>query len=138
MVFTRFTFGDANYFFTKIQTISSANRFFIEICFTFAISIKYSDRMNWKKYVGIAIFALLLVAAGAVWYRYYYNFSEGYRSGTVLKVSHKGKLFKTWEGQLQLDQMGNKIWDFSVYDDSAILEQLKNASIDGHRVTLIL
>ncbi len=52
-----------------------------------------------------------------------YTYSEGSRSGMLLKFSNKGYLFKTWEGELNLGGMTqaegtmlNNIWTFSVRD----------------------
>jgi hypothetical protein len=32
----------------------------------------------------------------------YDGYSEGYREGFVTKISHKGLIWKTWEGQMQV------------------------------------
>ena len=31
---------------------------------------------------------------------YYVTYSEGYRAGELVKFTHKGLLFKTWEGEI--------------------------------------
>jgi uncharacterized protein YxeA len=41
------------------------------------------------------------------------NFSEGNRVGNVVKISEKGVLFKTWEGQLSYGD-NKEMWDFSI------------------------
>jgi hypothetical protein len=53
-----------------------------------------------------------------------YTYSEGSRTGMLLKFSHKGYVFKTWEGELNLGGMTqgettmlNNIWIFSVRDN---------------------
>lgn len=53
------------------------------------------------KKVWLAIVALLLVAgAGYVYYRFYFVFGEGVKSGELNFVVKKGYIFKTYEGRL--------------------------------------
>ena len=87
--------------------------------------------------------SLILLAAGAYWY--WGSFSEGVRSGVVVKVSRKGYLFKTYEGQLNLltfgavrsQNMVSESFDFSVSgDQTAVIRQLEEASLSGERVSL--
>jgi hypothetical protein len=75
------------------------------------------------------------------------EFSEGSRSGVIQKLSKKGMIWKTWEGELNLgyteastDSNGHQnirpaIFHFSVSSDW-MAEKLKEAEIDGKRVTL--
>lgn len=71
------------------------------------------------------------------------NYSEGERSGTVYKISKKGLLFKSYEGEMNLGgmaadangQMVANSFKFSV-KDPAIVEQINAASNSGKRVTL--
>ena len=55
------------------------------------------------------------------------NYSDGSRAGYLIKISEKGYVFKTYEGQVNLGGIGdgevnaivaNNIWDFSVMEDS--------------------
>jgi hypothetical protein len=68
-----------------------------------------------------------------------FTYSEGERTGTVTKLSHKGLLLKTWEGELNMGglEVGGKssVWQFSV-DDPAIIEDIKKAQRAGGRWTL--
>lgn len=48
-------------------------------------------------------------------------YSDGYRDGHIQKLSHKGVLFKSWEGQMalpglqaQADKSVSNVFDFSV------------------------
>ena len=74
-----------------------------------------------KFLVAVALLAILIVGGG-VWFASVADYSEGYRVGKVIKLSHKGYVFKTWEGTLdfgylQTDPQGGvatRIWDFSV------------------------
>jgi hypothetical protein len=44
------------------------------------------------------------------------TYSEGVRSGELIKVSHKGMVFKTWEGEISQGISGAQIFSFSVLD----------------------
>jgi hypothetical protein len=44
---------------------------------------------------------LIVVFTGIfIYYKYYYSYSDGYRAGLLQKFSHKGNLFKTYEGEM--------------------------------------
>lgn len=65
-----------------------------------------------------------------------YTYSEGTRTGYVQKLSHKGWLCKTWEGELAMTTVPGtapQIFNFSVRNDSVATEIEK---IAGHQVTL--
>jgi hypothetical protein len=65
-----------------------------------------------------------------------YTYSEGTRTGFVQKLSRKGWLCKTWEGELAMStQPGTapQIFNFSVRSDSVAREIEK---IEGSQVTL--
>ena len=72
------------------------------------------------------------------------NFSSGYRAGVPIKVSHKGVLFKTWEGQLNVGGLTSTgqgaiptTWEFSIPDDLAgVRDQIEEAITAGKRVKL--
>lgn len=64
------------------------------------------------------------------------HYSDGVRVGHVQKLSHKGLVFKSWEGELTLEgisthgvgdskDIGN-VWDFSVCNDD-VLKQVQSA-----------
>ena len=64
----------------------------------------------------------------AIYFVFLYNatYSEGLRSGELIKFSNKGVVFKTWEGELSQGLSGNKIFSFSVLDnDTQVIEDLK-------------
>lgn len=67
----------------------------------------------------ILIVILLTIAImAALWYSflYYVDYSEGYRSGELIKFSSKGYLVKTWEGEISQGISGAQIFAFSVMD----------------------
>lgn len=53
-----------------------------------------------RRFLAFIIFFLLLLAAGFVYYRYYWVFGEGVKAGELNFVVRKGYLFKTYEGML--------------------------------------
>jgi hypothetical protein len=97
------------------------------------------------KIVKRVAFAIILVLLGTTAYFYFGTYSEGIRSGVVLKVSKKGFLFKTYEGQLNLLTFGAsknqnliaETFDFSVDShESEIIKTLEEVSLSGERVSL--
>ena len=79
-----------------------------------------------KKIISLVI--LGIVALGALYYAviYFVPFSEGVRSGELIKISHKGVLIKTWEGEISQGISGAQIFSFSVLDkDKEVIEKLK-------------
>jgi len=63
----------------------------------------------------LLIFAIAMIGCS--------NYSEGYRVGTVTKFSKKGKVFKSYEGELDLGRIKSvgdsgrlvmDMWDFSI------------------------
>jgi hypothetical protein len=52
-------------------------------------------------------FLILLVLFGAIliYWKFFYTYSEGYRAGLLQKFSHKGVLFKTYEGEIILSSV---------------------------------
>jgi len=53
-----------------------------------------------RRFLGIIILIVVLVIAGIVYYRYYWVFGEGVKSGELNYVVRKGYVFKTYEGKL--------------------------------------
>lgn len=73
--------------------------------------------------LGIAVVSMLLYFLAV----YYITYSEGYRAGELVKFSHKGVIFKTWEGEISQGISGAQIFSFSVLDkDKEIIENLNN------------
>ena len=90
----------------------------------------------------ITLLIVVVVGGGVGWYLLTGNYSEGDRSGNLIKLSRKGYVFKTWEGQLDLGGIGTTAqgdmssrWEFSVYDsDQDVLDALNSAS--GRKIKL--
>ena len=83
--------------------------------------------------IGITISGAVLL----VFFALYGNFSGGERVGKIIKISKKGYVFKTWEGQLNTGEIQQGIWEFSVKpSDDKILNELRDAMRSGSRVAL--
>ncbi|MDC6365040.1 MULTISPECIES: 6-phosphogluconate dehydrogenase [Flavobacteriaceae] len=80
-----------------------------------------------RKFLFIAISVIILGIAAYFAFIYYVPFSEGYRSGELIKFSRKGVLVKTWEGQISQGISGTNIFSFSVEDsEEEIIEKMKD------------
>lgn len=77
----------------------------------------------------IILTIILVTTIGLTLYMLFiYNFSmsDGVRSGVLSKFSHKGYIFKTWEGELNEGFGATKFFQFSVLDnDTKVIEDLK-------------
>jgi len=50
---------------------------------------------------------LLIISSAFVYWKYYYTYSDGFRSGMLQKLSHKGNFMKTYEGELVLSSISS-------------------------------
>ncbi len=74
-------------------------------------------------FIGGGLLAILALYYAFV---YYVPYSEGVRSGELIKISHKGVLVKTWEGEISQGISGAQIFTFSVLDkDAEVINKLK-------------
>ena len=72
----------------------------------------------------IGIIALLGIYYAVI---YFVPYSEGYRSGELIKFSSKGFVVKTWEGEISQGISGAQIFPFSVLDkDEEVIKNLKD------------
>ena len=67
-----------------------------------------------RKIVLYIALSLTLITVGYFSFIYYVPYSEGVRSGELIKISHKGFVVKTWEGELSQGISGAQIFAFSV------------------------
>ena len=95
----------------------------------------------------ITVLVLVLILGLVIGsYLMFGDYSNGTRAGVVQKLSHKGVMIKTWEGQLNLGGFNTNetsggvaptIWEFSVRAKNAeVLNDLEQASLNGKRVKL--
>lgn len=69
-----------------------------------------------KKILAIIVIAIITLFAAWFAFIYYASFSEGTRSGELIKFSNKGVFFKTYEGEISQGISGAQIFSFSVED----------------------
>ena len=87
------------------------------------------------KFIKWLIIILLVVFGFVVWWRYFYVFGEGVKSGQLNYVVKKGNVFKTYEGKLIQtgfkSQAGGPIqsyeFEFSVVNDSIANVLMQNS-----------
>ncbi|MFS4468073.1 6-phosphogluconate dehydrogenase [Maribacter sp. 2210JD10-5] len=79
-----------------------------------------------KRILGLFIGGVLVLMAAYYAFVYFVPYSEGVRSGELIKISNKGVLVKTWEGEISQGISGAQIFSFSVLDkDKEVIEKLK-------------
>ena len=104
-------------------------------------SFKQKAKSTFKKMLAIAIIILI----GVILFFYYANISNGSRAGVIVKISERGVLFKTYEGQIDIGSFGavkdvnqlSQTFQFSVEKgDTHIYEAIEKASLTGERVQI--
>jgi hypothetical protein len=86
--------------------------------------------------IGLFFLTLILLGIGFVWLTLHWSYSEGERAGYVQKLSKKGWLCKTWEGEIVLVSMPGAIpekFSFTVRED-ALADEIN--ALAGQRVVL--
>ena len=87
--------------------------------------------------IGMTVFLMAVLGFGGwTWIALTYNYSDGERAGYVQKLSRKGWICKTWEGELALVNLPGampEIFHFSVRDD-AVAKRIQDSV--GKRVAL--
>jgi hypothetical protein len=87
---------------------------------------------------------VLLLIVGFFSIMLFGHYSEGERAGTVSKMSKKGFVFKTYEGQLNLGGLSGEtgspassLWSFSVSgSETGVVQSLDSALLNGKRVKI--
>lgn len=85
----------------------------------------------------VAVIVLIVAAAAWTWFALSWSYSEGERVGMVQKLSKKGWICKTWEGELNMVVLPGAIPEkflFTVRDDRVADDINKVA---GRRVSLL-
>lgn len=91
---------------------------------------------------GIIILIILAALAGFLYFKFWWVFSDGTKTGELNSLTYTGYVFKTYEGEIILTGYGNKNasgqvqsknFKFSVQDPE-VAEQLK--SMTGMKVTV--
>jgi uncharacterized protein YxeA len=91
-----------------------------------------------KKFLAIVIGIILLAFTIYVTVIYFATYSEGVRSGELIKFTKKGTLFKTWEGEISQGISGAQIFSFSVErENKKVIENLVKYQGNYVKVTYI-
>jgi hypothetical protein len=83
-------------------------------------------KSGFKKFIRWLTVIILLIGGIMFWWKYFYVFGEGVKSGELNYVVKKGNVFKTYEGKLIQSGLRSKAvgsvqsyeFEFSVTDDS--------------------
>ena len=83
-------------------------------------------KSGFKKIMRIFILIVVAILAIVIWWKYFYVFGEGVKSGELNYVVKKGNVFKTYEGKLIQSGFRSKAagtvqsyeFEFSVENDS--------------------
>lgn len=89
------------------------------------------------KHAFMIILLFLLLMAAYVWIALHWSYSKGERAGYLQKLSNKGWLCKTWEGELSLISLPGVMPEkflFTVRDD-AVARRIN--ALAGQRVSLV-
>lgn len=88
-----------------------------------------------KRILIIIAVSCLLILTSYFAFVYYVPYSNGYRSGELIRMSHKGVIMKTWEGEISQGVSGSQIFRFSVLDsDQKVVDDLNK--LEGQYVKL--
>lgn len=96
--------------------------------------------MRTVKLIGVGIVVIILIISG--WF-VFGSYSNGYRAGRIIKVTTKGFIFKTHEGQLDIGGLDNSsvdgtattLWNFSIKNEQ-VLKDLEAAVDNQYAVKL--
>ena len=88
-----------------------------------------------KKIILIVVLLLLLVATGIIYWKYFFVFGEGVKSGHLNYVVLKGDVFKTYEGKLIQEGIRSKTagsiasyeFEFSIVNRSIAEKMMANS-----------
>jgi len=78
-----------------------------------------------KKVIYKLLAAIIVLVIAWFAFIYYIPYSQGTRSGELIKISNRGVFFKTWEGEISQGISGAQIFGFSILDkDKEIIKKL--------------
>jgi len=100
-----------------------------------------------KRFLIAIVAFVLIVAMATVAFLMFASYGDGYRVGVIQKVSKKGVIFKTIEGELSqgfiegaadagASGVGTRIWYFTVENDPSVLAQIDHAIEANKKVKL--
>lgn len=108
-------------------------------------SRKYSRQIPWASILFVIVIATIVIGIVTMFVGGAFpHYSDGERTGVVYKISHKGFIWKSYEGEMNLAGMATDAngqvfpnrFEFSV-TDSDVFKRIEEASRSGKRVTLV-
>ncbi|HMS29264.1 MAG TPA: hypothetical protein PKD32_05405 [Saprospiraceae bacterium] len=106
-------------------------------------SVQSAGRTTWK-WIKRVLLLCILLSIGWLCFIIFATYSEGTRTGYVTKISKKGYVFKTFEGELNTGFFTNpgptgkipdNVWYFSV-SNADVAAEVQKASETNNKVTL--
>jgi hypothetical protein len=95
-----------------------------------------------RKFLSILAFVIIAGVGGYVYYKYFYVFGDGVKTGYLNYIVRKGDVFKTWEGKMIQEGIRSRTagaiqsyeFEFSVVNDSIanILQMNSGKLFDLH------
>lgn len=95
-----------------------------------------------RKFLSRLLIVLVLFVGSFIYWKYCFNYSEGYRAGLLQKFSSRGSLFKTYEGEMILSSVqssanmaiASEKFFFSVTDEEVArkIEKLQGETVVVH------
>ncbi|MBO4570740.1 MAG: hypothetical protein J5699_02280 [Bacteroidales bacterium] len=93
------------------------------------------------KIIGISTFVILLLLAAFCYFKFWWVFSDGTKTGELNSLTYTGYIFKTYEGEIILTGYGTKAGGSSVQSKNfkfsarkSVAEELQN--LTGQRITV--
>jgi hypothetical protein len=66
-------------------------------------------KLKLKKILYLTLTLLVIIIGVFIFWKYFYTYSDGYRSGVLQKFSHKGNIIKTYEGEMILRSLSERM-----------------------------
>jgi hypothetical protein len=61
-----------------------------------------------RKILYFISFLIIILLGAFLYWKYFYTYSDGYRAGLLQKFSHRGTIFKTYEGEMILSSVAGR------------------------------
>jgi uncharacterized protein YxeA len=91
-----------------------------------------------KKALYKILIVVIVIAIGWFAFIYYVPYSKGTRSGELIKISNRGVIFKTWEGEISQGISGAQIFSFSVLDkENDVIDKMQEYQGKYVKVTYV-
>ncbi len=103
----------------------------------FAPKHKRTMPERFARWVLLFFTLFVLLSAGYTWATLNYTYSEGERVGYARKISHKGWLCKTWEGEISLSNTPGSqeaVFEYTV-PEQAVVDKIR--ALEGKRVVIL-